>query len=111
MSIESQMLGKRLAKSVNTRAEAEALLSQRSHIFGFWQFVLILAGSLSLGWVASQRVSGILMLVSGVADLAIILSAAAIFECIKLRRRVQALIILSYVKDIDNTPPSTSPRF
>ena len=94
MNVATQIVGERLAKEVEAQAIAVETLSQPQRSFTSWQYVgwLVLGGA--WGFFISKSVHVGTELIGATAGAAFFLAAAAFKECITLRRKLEAVIVL-----------------
>jgi len=94
MNASTQIDGEKIAKAVVARSQAlDTLLNERRVVFS-WQYLgLILLGGV-WGWLVSKVGADGNMLVAVAAGAGFSLAAAAFRECIKLRRRQDAMVVI-----------------
>ena len=94
MNVATQIVGERLAKEVEAKARAVEVVSQREHSFTSWQSVgwLVLGGA--WGFLISKSGYVGTELIGATTGAAFFLAAGAFKECIALRRRLEAVIVL-----------------
>ena len=94
MNVSLELDGERLAKEVANRANALEVLRQRQNPFAAWQYVVLLVVGGLWGYFTSQARSVGAELVGAAAGAGIFLAAAGFRECLSLRRRLNAVLVL-----------------
>ncbi len=94
MNASTQLDGEKIAKAVAARSQAlDTLLNEKRAAFS-WQYLgLALLGAV-WGWAVSQAGADGHVLVAGAAGAGFFIAAAALRECIKLRRRLDAMLVI-----------------
>jgi|GEM_PF-2264662 len=94
MNASTQIDGEKIAKAVVARSQAlHTLLNEKRTVFS-WQYLgLILLGGF-WGWLVLKTGAYSSVFVAVAAGVGFVLACAAFIECVKLRRRLEALIVL-----------------
>jgi hypothetical protein len=94
VNTEAQITGRRIATDVACRAAALEVIAKRPHVFSWWHvcvLVLLIAGN---AWLSTHAGSTTVFVVGGIAQLGFLLAINAHVECLKLRRRIDAALVL-----------------
>ena len=94
MNPEAQIIGERLAKDVAARAAALDVINARVHIFSWWHVCVLVALVAGNTWLGAHAGSTTMFVVGAVAQLGFLLAVNAHVECIKLRKRLDAALVL-----------------
>jgi len=94
MNASTQIDGEKIAKAVVARSQAlDTLLNVKSAAF-FWHYLgLALMGGAS-GWLISKAGAEGNFAIAVAAGMGSFLASAAFIECIKLRRRLDAILVI-----------------
>jgi hypothetical protein len=99
MSPATQVEGEIIAKQVAQRAEAEAILAKYRAPIAKWQYLFwLVVGFVWGGSTAAWTTHGALF-IGAVAGAAFFLAAVAFRECLDLRRRLDATLVLLRSRD------------
>ena len=93
MNPEAQITGERIAMDVAARAAAADVLTSKVHFFSWWHVCMIVLFAAGNAWLGSH-VSTTMFVVGDVAQLGLLLAVNAHVECLKLRRRIDAALVL-----------------
>ena len=95
MNAVTEISGKLLAKKVVAKAKAVEALSQREHSLTTWQLVSWCVVGGVQGFFVAKNVNVVgTEVIGATAGAALFLAAAAFKECINLRRKLAAVIVL-----------------
>ena len=94
MNFQTQIDGQRLAKSVASRAAALDVINEHSPILSWWQLALIVLMGISSGWLGTHGGTDGALVLAIAATLGVALALNACIQCIKLRKRVDAVLVL-----------------
>ena len=94
MNSEAEIIGERLAKGVVAHAAALDVINARVHIFSWWHVCVLLALVAGNTWLGTHAESTTMFVVGAVAQLGFLLAINAHVECIKLRKRLDAALVL-----------------
>ena len=98
MDIVKQLDGERIAKDVAARSQALEVLSRRPKFAAQWSYWLnTVFGSSLGGYLASYGGSHGQLLLGAVSGAAFFLSLTVFQDCIRLRRRLDAAIVLLHI--------------
>lgn len=94
MNTSTQLDGEKIAKAVAARSQAlDTLLNEKRATFS-WQYLgLALLGAV-WGWAVSKAGADGNVLIAGAAGAGFCIAAGAFRECIKLRRRLDAVLVI-----------------
>ena len=90
----TQIDGERIARAVTVRSQALDELSSAKGTAFSWKYVGLLVVGGVWGWFVSTQTTHGPVLVGIAAGIAAFLAPVAFVECIKLRRRLEAVIAL-----------------
>lgn len=85
-------IGRQVARAAEARLDAIEALAKRNPPFRFWHYWLTLLFGVGWGLVVAQI--EVPWLVSSVAGAGLFLAAAAFVQCVRLRRRLDAVVVL-----------------
>lgn len=94
MDSETRILGQQLAREVAARAKAREILEARAHAFSWWQLLLTCVAAGICAVLAGRTLSIATTAAVAVALVAFLLAVAALLECVRLRRRFDAAMVL-----------------
>jgi hypothetical protein len=96
MNTGTQIDGMRIAKDIASQSAALELLNERQRPLNQWFYALCIAFGAGLGWLVSSSPQGAhaQMTVAVTSGVAFFLAICAFQECIRLRRRVEAMLVL-----------------
>lgn len=94
MNPEAQIVGERIAKDVAARSAALDLLALRPHVFSWWHVSFLVLLVIGNTWLSTHAGSTTVFVIGGVAQLGFLLAINAHVECLKLRRRIDAALVL-----------------
>ena len=96
-TVATQLEGEKIARDVKELVRVRALLAERPRRFGPMAALAALALGLGWAWMATQTsATGLLAIVAGVGFFSAI---AAFRECMSLRRRLDAALVLLNAHD------------
>lgn len=94
MNASTQMDGETIAKAVVARSKAlDTLFNEKQGVFS-WQYVGLTVLGGAWGWVVFLAGQKATLLVSIAAGSGFFLAAAAFLECVRLKRRLDAVLVL-----------------
>ena len=94
MNVATQITAERLAKGVVERANAIDALAKRTRPLSWWQYVVLVAFGSAWGWYVSSSTPHATLLIGIASGIGVALGAGAFRECINLRRRLDAALVL-----------------
>ena len=94
MSVETQIIGEHLAKSVAARAAALDVINARTPALSWWHLVLLLIVGAAIGWLGAHAGSNSVFIIGVAAEVGFLIAVTAFAECIRLRRRLDAALLL-----------------
>ena len=94
MNPEAQIIGERLAKNVAAHVAALDVINARVQIFSWWHLCALTALVAGNIWLGAHAGSTTMFVVGAVAQLGFVLAVNAHVECIKLRKRLDAALVL-----------------
>ena len=90
----AQIDGERIAKAVAVRSQAlDEFLNEKRTVFS-WKYIGLIGLGGVWGWFVTTQTTSGPVLVGIAAGIAFFIAPAAFVECIKLRRRLEAVIAL-----------------
>jgi hypothetical protein len=96
---ELQIAGERLAKSVVLRTEAlEALRAPRPKL-ALWHMFLTAVIGAGIAWLGAHAGANSVFAIGIAAEVGFLLAVTAYVECIRLRRRLDAAVVLLLERD------------
>jgi hypothetical protein len=90
-----ELVGLQLAKDTEARARARQVLATHDGESVWARLALVVAGMASGGFIASSNMVESRWALGGAAATAVLLAVAALRECARLRRRLDALAVLA----------------
>ena len=100
MDIVKQLDGERIAKDLAARSQAFEVLNRRPGLFNQWHYWLLLVlGSVVGGALTYSGGSRAQLVLAPVAAIALFLGGATFQECLRLRRRLDAAIVLLRINE------------
>lgn len=94
MNPEAQIAGERISKDVAARAAAVDVITSRVHFFSWWHICLFVLLGVGNTWFSAYAGSTTMFVVGGIAQLGFLLALNAHVECFRLRRRIDAALVL-----------------
>jgi uncharacterized membrane protein len=94
VNIQTQIDGQRLAKSVASRTAALEVINERYPVLSWWQLPLIVLMGIGSSWLGTHGGTDGALVLAIVATLGVALALNACIQCIKLRKRVDAVLVL-----------------
>ncbi|MBS1144951.1 MAG: hypothetical protein H6R14_2357 [Proteobacteria bacterium] len=94
MNIVNQLEGNRIAKEVTAQAEALALIRARPTNFSQWHYVLAIVAGGCIGALNAYAGEYAQLFMGMSAGIGFFVGVVAFQECLKLRRRFDAAIVL-----------------
>lgn len=95
MNMATQLDGERIVKQVADEVQAREVLAQRYRPVTTWQYAMALVAGVLWGvLVASQLGSNGSILIGAAAGVGMFVGAASYRQCIQMRRRLDAALVL-----------------
>ncbi len=99
MNPDLRIAGDQLAKSVARRSEALETLNTESRKWNVWHLCLTIAVGVGISWFGGHAGANGVFVVYAATGAGFLLAANAYFECIRLRKRLDAAIVLLLESD------------
>lgn len=99
MNPELEIDGKRLAKTVASRMKAYEILRAPSSKATWWHLGLAVVVGTGMSWFGAHAGSNSVFAIGIAAEIGFLLAANAYFECVRLRKRLDAAIVLLLERD------------
>ena len=95
MNVATQIDGERIAKDVIAEAEAQEVLGKRPRLFTQWNYWFAIIFSSAWGsFIATYTGHNAQLFLGVIAGIALLVGLAALQECLSLRRRLDAVLVL-----------------
>ena len=95
MNAATQLEGSRIAKDVASQSAALHRLGEPQRPLNQWIYALFIGLGAAWGWLASSNTGAHAQLLVGITSgVAFFLAICAFQECIRLRRRLEAILVL-----------------